>query len=73
MPLQMSEQNSQGRGKTGPAPVPIHAPPGQADNSCLLTKINGNCCSNTRPLAVIKAVNISVSKEHDDYSHSRKP
>ena len=30
-------------------PVPIHAPPGQADNSNLLTKINDNCCSNTRP------------------------
>ena len=35
--------------------IPIHAPPGQADNSYLLTKINGNCCSNTRPPAVIKS------------------
>ena len=30
-------------------PVPIHAPPGQADNSYLLTKINGDCCSDIRP------------------------
>ena len=30
-------------------PVPIHAPPGQADNSYLLTKFNGGCCSDTRP------------------------
>ena len=30
-------------------PVPIHAPPGQADDSWLLTKINDGCCSDTRP------------------------
>lgn len=30
-------------------PVPIHAPPVQADNSYLLTKINDGCCSITRP------------------------
>ena len=36
-------------------PIPIHAPPGQAANSYLLTKINGNCCSNTRPPAVTNA------------------
>ena len=29
--------------------IPIHDPPRQADNSYLLTKFNGNCCSNTRP------------------------
>ena len=33
-------------------PVPIHAPPVQADNSYLLTKINDGCCSITRPPAV---------------------
>ena len=44
------------KGGAGPVllPVPIHAPPGQADNSYLLTKINGDCCSDTLP-AVIKA------------------
>lgn len=29
--------------------IPIHAPPGQADNSYLLTKINGVCYSDSRP------------------------
>ena len=36
-------------------PVPIHASPVQADKSYLFTKINGSCCSNTRPLAVTNA------------------
>ena len=48
LPLQMSEQNSQGRGRPTMLTVPIHAPPGQSDNPYLLTKINGNCYSNTR-------------------------
>ena len=30
-------------------PVLIYAPPGQADNFYLLSKINDNCCSNTCP------------------------
>ena len=34
--------------------IPIHAPPGQADVSWLLTKINDGSCSNAPP-AVIKA------------------
>ena len=29
--------------------IPIHAPPVQADNSYLLTKINDDCRSNTCP------------------------
>ena len=29
--------------------VPIHAPPGQADDSWMLTKINDGRCSNTPP------------------------
>lgn len=29
--------------------IPIHAPPGQADNSPLFAKINGDCCFDTRP------------------------
>ena len=38
-------------GGAGPVllPVPIHAPPVQADNSYLLTKINDDCWSNTLP------------------------
>lgn len=29
--------------------IPIHAPPGQANNSELLTKFNDDCCSNMCP------------------------
>ena len=37
------------KGGAGPVllPVPIHVPPGQSDSSCLLTKFNGDCDSNT--------------------------
>ena len=52
--LQMSERNSHGKGRSTMLTIPIHAPPGQADNSYLPTKINGDCCSDTPP-AVIKA------------------
>lgn len=34
-------------------PIPIHAPPGQTYDSYLLTKINDDCCSDTRTPAVI--------------------
>ena len=43
--LQMSERNSHGKGRSTMLTIPIHAPPGQADNSYLLTKFNGDCCS----------------------------
>ena len=47
--LQMSEQNSQGGARPTMLTIPIHISPVQADNSYLLTKINGGRCSNTHP------------------------
>ena len=44
---QMSEKNSHGRGRPTMLTIPIHAPTGQAYNSCLLTKFNDDCCSDT--------------------------
>ena len=38
-----------GGARTTLRPVPIHARPVQADNSYLLTKFNGGCCSSTHP------------------------
>ena len=43
-------------------PVPIHAPPVQADESLLLTKFNGGCCSNTCPRQSSKQTHNSNKK-----------
>ena len=50
-------------------PVPIHAPPGQADSSYLLIKINDGSCSNTPPGSQKTGF---ISNKKEDAVHNRR-